>query len=79
MIMIVLLRDLKTGLYVGKEEAWANLEGAEHFATMEAAGRRARDAGEDMAVVLRYDNPVCELALSPAFCSSNASAEDPAE
>ena len=68
--MIVLLRDLKTGLYFGRENVWVGKpEAATDFGTVEAAGRGAWECvGEDVAVVLRYDNPECELALNPAFC-----------
>jgi hypothetical protein len=68
--MLVLLRDLKTGLYFGRENVWVGKpEAATDFATLEAAGCGAKVCvGEDVAVVLRYDNPECELALNPAFC-----------
>ena len=68
--MVVLLRDLKTGLYFGRENVWVGKpEGATDFGTVEAAGCGAKGCvGEDVAVVLRYDNPECELALNPAFC-----------
>ena len=36
---------------------------------IEKAGGEGREAGLPfMAVVLRYDNPECELALNPAYC-----------
>jgi len=71
--MKVLLRDAGTGSYVGRDVAWVgNPEGAAEFATLEAAGHRAREfAREDVVVVLKYDSPECELALNPAFCVTN--------
>ena len=74
--MIVILRDLKTGLYLGRENVWVGKpEEAADFGTLEAAGRGAwKCAGEDVAVVLRYDNPECELALNPAYCMTTSSA-----
>ena len=68
--MRVLLRDVGTGSYFGPDLAWVGkLEGAADFGTLEAAGRKARECGrEDVVVVLRYENPECELALNPAYC-----------
>jgi hypothetical protein len=68
--MRVLIRDAGNGLYVGRQAPWANKpEEAVEFATLEAAGRKAREFGEvDAVLVLRYENPECELALNPACC-----------
>jgi hypothetical protein len=45
-----------------------------NFGTLEAAGYSAEGcAGEDVAVILRYDNPECELALNPEFCMNTSS------
>ena len=76
--MTVILRDLKTGLYFRSENVWVSKPGeAADFATLEAAGRGAREcAGQDVAVVLRYTEPECELALNPAYCL-NTSSESP--
>jgi hypothetical protein len=73
--MIVLLRDLKTGLYFGRENVWVGKpQAAMDFRTLEAAGSGAEGcAGEDVAVILRYDNPECELALNPEFCMATSS------
>jgi len=73
--MIVLLRDLKTGLYFGRENVWVRKpQAAMDFGTLEAAGCGAEGcAGEDVAVILRYDNPECELALNPEFCMTSSS------
>jgi hypothetical protein len=72
--MRVLLRDLKTGLYAGREVPWVrDLQEAEDFRTVEVAGRRAwKNGGENIAVVLRYEDPECELALNPIYCLSAA-------
>jgi hypothetical protein len=69
-IMKVFLRDARTSLYYGKDMAWVEtVKGAAEFATMEEAGGMARECGcEDAVVVLRYENPDCELALDPAYC-----------
>jgi hypothetical protein len=69
-IMKVLLRDLRAGLYFGGEMKWVEKpKAAADFATLEAASRRAGESGgADVAVVLRYDGPECELALNPADC-----------
>ena len=66
----MLLRDAGTGSYVGRQVAWVgNPEVAAEFATLAAAGRKAREfGGEDVVVVLRYESPECELALNPAYC-----------
>ena len=57
-------------MYVGRQAPWAdNLEEAAEFATLDAAGRKAREFGEmDAVVVLRYENPERELLLNPAYC-----------
>ena len=70
----VLLRDAGTGSYLAREMAWVgNVEGAAEFETLQAAGRKARECGgEDVVVVLRYEDPVCELALNPAYCVTEA-------
>ena len=66
--MIVILRDLKTGLYFARENLWVGKsEEAAHFGTAEAAGREAWECiAEDVVVVMKYDNPDCELVLNPA-------------
>ena len=70
----VLLRHAGTGLDVGRQVPWvANAECAVEFATLQAAGSKAREFGrEDLVVVLRYDSPACELALNPAYCVTGA-------
>jgi hypothetical protein len=66
----VLLRDAMTRLYLGPEMHWVKgPEVAMDLRTLEAAARKAVECGlEDMEVVLRYEEPVCELALNPVFC-----------
>jgi hypothetical protein len=68
--MRVLLRNERTGLYRGKELDWvAGIEDAAEFGTIQAAGQKARSSDEDeLDVVLRYEDPQCELALNPAYC-----------
>ena len=76
--MKVLLRDLKTGLYFGPESVCVKTpDEAADFVTLEAAGRAAtKCAGEDMAVILRYDDPNCELALNPDYCTASTAVCD---
>ncbi len=68
--MKVLVRNAGNGLYVGRQAPWAaSLEAAAEFATLDAAGQKAREFGaQDVVVVLRYESPECELALNPAYC-----------
>jgi hypothetical protein len=68
--MRVLLRNGRTGLYRGKSLDWvAEIEDAAEFNTIQAAGQNARSSDEEeVDVVLRYDEPECELALNPAYC-----------
>lgn len=67
--MKVLLRDTGTGKYLGFDDQWvAEPWQAFAFAQIEAAGQKAM-RGSSLQVVLRYDDPECELALSPEFCA----------
>jgi hypothetical protein len=68
--MKVLLRDGRNGLYCGRGDNWvAAIEEAAEFDTIKAAGQKARDPDfDEVEVVLKYDNPQCELALNPAYC-----------
>jgi len=72
--MKVLVRDAGTGSYVGRQVTWVgNAEEAAQFATLEAAGQQAREFGrEDVVVVLRYENPECELVLNRAYWMTQA-------
>ncbi len=75
--MKVLLRNERTGLYVGEHIPWvANPEYAVKFSTLELAAWQARKFGrDDVVVVLRYEQPQCELALNPAYCVTEAHGE----
>jgi hypothetical protein len=68
--MKVLLRDALAGLYWGKGGEWVPDAGAGmEFKTIEAAGQMARRCEpQDLNVVLRYDDPPCEIKLNPAYC-----------
>jgi hypothetical protein len=70
--MKVLLRDEDARLYYGADRLWvADPNAALDFQALERAGREASDhPAQTLAVVLRYENPDCELALNPAFCFS---------
>ena len=62
--------DEKTRLYYAGEELWvADVTAAVDFGSLERAARKALDYGSKLLnVILRYDNPLCEVALIPAFC-----------
>ena len=77
-IMKVLIRDVASGLYVGRQAPWAgSLEAAAEFATLAAAGQKARALdGVDAVVVLRYESPERELALNPVYCVTDATSGD---
>lgn len=67
--MKVLLRDPRTGCYLGRDDRWvAHCEEALEFDSLHEAGRRAYERHHEAKVVLRYSDPVCELAVNPAFC-----------
>jgi hypothetical protein len=68
--MKVLLCDARAGLYWGKGGEWVQDAGAGmEFKTIEAAGQMARRCEpQDINVVLRYDDPPCEIKLNPAYC-----------
>jgi hypothetical protein len=70
--MKFLLRQSRTGLYHGKERAWVKeVAEAMEFETLATAGElAARYHQEDVNVIVSYDDPLCELALNPAYCVS---------
>jgi len=58
-------------LYHGKASAWVE-EAAEalEFETLADAGTHAVRCDRDAVnVILRYENPACELVLNPAYCA----------
>jgi len=71
--MKVLLRDEEARLYYRAEHVWvADPSAAMDFHALERAGQIASDHGDQtLTVVLRYEDPECELALNPAFCIAN--------
>ena len=71
--MRVLLRDARTGSYVGREMPWVEkAAAAAEFETVEAAGRKALESErKDLIIALRYESPECELALDPVQCLKN--------
>ncbi len=68
--MRVLLQDGHTGLYRGPNGTWvSNAADAVEFRDIEAAGESAFACDRDeVNVVLRYEEPQCELALNPIYC-----------
>lgn len=71
--MKVLLRDEEARLYHGPNDTWVADPGcATDFQLLENAGREAFQLQtRDLAVVIRYESPECELALNPIFCWGN--------
>lgn len=69
--MKVLLRDDKTGRYYSEGDQWvASSADARPFGTLEAAGLKAQECkASSVSVVLSYEEPPCELALNPAYCT----------
>ncbi len=68
--MKVLLQDAQTRLYYGGENVWVTeVAQAVDFGAVQTAGQKAREHRlDDANVVLRYEDPQCELALNPAYC-----------
>jgi hypothetical protein len=68
--MRVLLRNARTELYYDKTGAWVReVTTAMDFGTLEDAGKAAFTCQDpDVNVVLRYETPLCELALNPEYC-----------
>ncbi len=64
----VVVRDERTGRYLGRDGVWVvEFAAAKGFQTLGSAGEQARRV-EDGSVVLKYDNPPRELALNPVYC-----------
>ncbi len=70
-LMKILVRDLRTGLLMDRGGGWTSVPAdALQFPTIEEAGGQAlRPGEEDMVVVLKYEQPACELAIYPAYCA----------
>jgi hypothetical protein len=64
--MKIILRDSLTGFYYGGTEDWVSeVSGAMEFDSIQAAASVAQEEKlETTNVVLRYDEPTCELVLS---------------
>ena len=65
-LMKILVRDSKSGLYLGEDGSWMAEVGARQFLSVQEAGEEAWRY-EGALVVLSYDDPRCELSLSPSF------------
>ena len=63
--MKIILRDSLTGLYYGGNQTWcAGVSGAMDFDSFQAAASGALEEKlETVNVVLRYEEPTCELVL----------------
>ena len=63
--MKIILRDSLTGLYYGGNQTWcAEVSGAMEFGSFQKAVSVALAENlETVNVVLRYEEPTCELAL----------------
>lgn len=72
--MKIILKDSRTGLYYGGDQRWSvEAWGAMEFSSSTAAAALAlAEKLENVDVVLRYENPTCELTLPLAVCLSNA-------
>jgi hypothetical protein len=68
--MKVLLKDEELRLYYAGQDQWvAEVKAAVNFEVIDRAGRKALECpSRVMSVVLRYEEPECEVALNPAFC-----------
>jgi hypothetical protein len=68
--MKIILRDSLTGLYYGRNQIWsAEISEAMNFDSIQMAASVALDdAIETVNVVLRYEEPTCELALPLERC-----------
>ncbi len=70
----IILKDSRTGLYYGGDRHWsADVTGAMEFSSSEAAAALAlKEKLETAEVVMRYENPACELTLPLAACVADA-------
>ena len=68
--MKIILRDSLTGLYYGGNQGWTvDVPGAIEFESSTAAAALAlAEKLENVDVILRYQNPTCELRLPLAVC-----------
>ena len=68
--MKIILRDAQTRMLKSKSGAWTSDPAeAVQFLSLEAAGEQAKQCGDqDVEVVLKYEEPPCELALNPVYC-----------
>ena len=68
--MKIILRDLLTGLYYGGNQTWCvGASGAMDFDSIQTAASVAQEQKlATVSVVLRYEEPTCELVLPLAPC-----------
>ena len=72
--MKVLLKDEEMRLYYAGQDQWvAEVKAAVNFEVIDKAGQKALESPSRlMSVVLKYEDPECEVALNPAFCMPRA-------
>lgn len=72
--MKIILKDSRTGLYYSRDQQWSpDVSDAMEFGSSEAAAALAlKEKLETANVVMRYENPACELTLPLAACVSDA-------
>jgi hypothetical protein len=68
--MKVLLKSTQTRLYYGGQNVWVSeVAQAIDFRVLQTAGRLVKEKRmQEVDVVLKYDEPQCELAVNPAYC-----------
>jgi hypothetical protein len=72
--MKTLLKDALSGLYYSRNHAWADdVSAAMQFDSINAAAATAvEERLETAEVVLRYEDPLCELKLPVRVCLQDA-------
>jgi hypothetical protein len=72
--MRVIIRHRGSGFYYAGKGRWVGDPwSAQEFPSVELAGQVVLQYNfPDTAVVLRYEEPLCELALTPALASQHA-------
>ncbi len=64
----VLVRDERTGKYLSDDGAWVVEPAAAKVFENPQSAAKAAQPRQPSSVVLKYNNPPCELAINPVFC-----------